>query len=166
MPSDNIDAALRKIEFKGTTSYTLCMERTLQHKPWMLSKAELMVDLLSIKEEDLLNYVLEREIYHLVPVQLLQLRPSSGKAHAHEEVGELHCMKNVEVKKDDIEQLWKGKISLVDEELTKPKRDTESRSSNSIDLDDDQLISVSSESREPSIRPMPAGPHPDQKAKN
>ena len=68
------------------------------------------------------------------------------------------------MRKDDIEQLWKGKISIVDDPPLKPKREYESRSSNSIDLEDNELISVSSESKESSavsIIPMPAGPHPD-----
>ena len=108
--------------------------------------------------------MLEREIYHLVPVELLQQRPSAGKIQDPQEVGELHSMKTIDIKKDDIEQLWKGKISIVDDPPLKPKREYESRSSKSIDLDDNDLISVSSESMEStssSIKLMPAGPHPD-----
>ena len=65
--SDNIEAMLSRIEFSGDTEYVLCMERTLQNKPWDMLKKGLMVDLDCFKEEFLEHIIIERELYFLVP---------------------------------------------------------------------------------------------------
>ena len=94
------------------------MERTIQNKMWNLTKKDLLVDLLSIKEDDLQNYIIERELYHLVPVEMLDVRPSAkektNRVYPEHKIGELHC-KASSMKQNDIEKLWKDKISIVDD---------------------------------------------------
>ena len=109
-PQENIDAQLRKIEFKGNTKYSLCLERTLQNKVWDFSKKDLLVDLFSFKEDDIQNYVIERELYHLVPCDMLDPRPSAAaenRVYPEHKIGELHCIKsNNMLKNEEIEKLW------------------------------------------------------------
>ena len=89
--SDNIEAMLSRIEFSGDTEYVLCMERTLQNKPWDMLKKGLMVDLDCFKEEFLEHIIIERELYFLVPRSCRQFalwgpRPSQH----HESLAEEH----------------------------------------------------------------------------
>ena len=72
----NISAMLKKIEFKGKTEYAMCLERTLQNKPWDMPKRDLLLSLQSIKEEALNTVIIERELYYLVPVSFMELRES------------------------------------------------------------------------------------------
>lgn len=78
---------------------------------------DLLFDLHSIKEEDLENYIIEHEAYHLVPCSLLYHRPSSfeNRAYPEHKIGELHCMKTQQSKQSDIEKLWKGRIAIIDD---------------------------------------------------
>lgn len=72
----NIAAMLKKIEFKGKTQYAMCIERTLQNKPWDMPKKDLLVNLKIIKEENLSTVIIERELYYLVPTSLLEAEES------------------------------------------------------------------------------------------
>ena len=79
-----------------------------------MSKKDLLVDLLSFKEDDIQNYVIERELYHLVPVDMLDPRPSAAAAnrvYPEHKIGELHCIKsNKMLRNEEIEKLWTEKI--------------------------------------------------------
>ena len=76
----NITAMLKKIEFKGKTEYAMCLERTLQNKPWDMPKRDLLVNLQSFKEESLNAVVIERELYYLVPTSFLETRESQASS--------------------------------------------------------------------------------------
>ena len=67
----NIKVMLNECEFRGTTSYTLCMERTLINKPYEELRKNLLVDLHAYKEEFLNKVILSRELYYLVPISLI-----------------------------------------------------------------------------------------------
>lgn len=71
--------------------------------------------MMSFKEDDLRLYVIEREQYHLVPVSLLYPRPSASVNLPEVKVSELHTMKTQEMKQAEIEKLWKGTISVIDD---------------------------------------------------